>query len=70
MFMIRCHLSRLMGERKVKIADVARGIGVNRNTITLLYYEKAKRIDFEVLDKLCKYFNCSVGDILEYKEET
>jgi len=52
MFMIRCHLSRLMGERKVKIADVARGIGVNRNTITLLYYEKAKRIDFEVLDKL------------------
>jgi len=70
MFMIRCHLSRLMGERKVKIADVARGIGVNRNTITLLYYEKAKRIDFEVLDKLCQYFNCSVGDILEYKEET
>jgi putative transcriptional regulator len=59
-----------MGERKVKIADVARGIGVNRNTITLLYYEKAKRIDFEVLDKLCQYFNCSVGDILEYKEET
>lgn len=70
MFMIRCHLSRLMGERKLKIADVARAIGVNRNTITLLYYEKAKRIDFEVLDKLCKYFNCSVGDILEYKEET
>ncbi len=70
MFMIRCHLSRLMGERKLKIADVARAIGVNRNTITLLYYEKAKRIDFEVLDKLCQYFNCSVGDILEYKEET
>lgn len=68
--MIRCHLSRLMGERKLKIADVARAIGVNRNTITLLYYEKAKRIDFEVLDKLCQYFNCSVGDILEYKEET
>jgi len=70
MFMIKCHLSKLMGERKVKIADVARAIDVNRNTITLLFYEKAKRIDFEVLDKLCQYFNCSVGDILEYKEET
>ncbi len=58
-----------MGERKVKIADVARAIGVNRNTITLLYYEKAKRIDFEVLDKLCQYFNCSVGDILEYRKD-
>lgn len=58
-----------MGERKVKIADVARAIGVNRNTITLLYYEKAKRIDFEVLDKLCQYFKCSVGDILEYRDK-
>jgi putative transcriptional regulator len=65
--MIKCHLSRLMGERKLKIADVAREIGVHRNTVTLLYYEKAQRIDFEVLDKLCKYFNCKVEDILEYK---
>lgn len=56
-----------MGERKLKIADVAKDIGVHRNTITLLYYEKAKRIDFEVLDKLCKYFGCAVSDILEFK---
>jgi putative transcriptional regulator len=66
--MIKCHLSRLMGERKLKIADVARDIGVHRNTITLLYYEKAQRIDFEVLDKLCKYFECAVSDLLEYRE--
>ena len=66
--MIKCHLSRLMGERKLKIADVARDIGVHRNTVTLLYYEKAQRIDFEVIDKLCKYFNCTVSDLLEYRE--
>jgi len=47
---------------------VARAIGVNRSTITLLYYEKAKRIDFEVLDKLCQYFGCPISDLLEYKE--
>lgn len=67
--MIKCHLSTLMGERKLKIADVARDIGVHRNTITLLYYEKAKRIDFDVLDKLCKYLGCTVSDILEFKEK-
>lgn len=66
--MIKCHLSRLMGERKLKIADVARDIGVHRNTITLLYYEKAKRVELDVIDKLCKYFNCSVGDLFEYKK--
>lgn len=65
--MIKCHLSRLMGERKLKIADLARDLGVHRNTISLLYYEKAQRIDFEVLEKLCKYFDCPVSDVLEYK---
>ncbi len=67
--MIKCHLSRLMGERKLRIADLARAIEVNRSTITLLYYEKAKRIELEVLDKLCRYFDCKISDILEYKEE-
>ena len=30
-----------------------------------------KKIDYEVLGKLCRYLNCSVGDLLEVeKEET
>jgi len=65
--MIKCHLSKLMGERKLKIADVARDLDVHRNTITLLYYEEAKRIDFDVLDKLCKYFKCTVDELIEYR---
>lgn len=52
----------------MKIADLAKDLGVHRNTITLLYYERAKRIDFDVLDKLCRYFNCSISEILEFRE--
>lgn len=63
---IKCHLSRLMGERKLKIADLARDAGINRGTATRLYYETAERIDIEVINSLCKYFNCSVSDLLEY----
>ena len=64
--MIRCHLSRLMGEQKMNIADVARETGLHRNTITLLYRETATRVDLEAIDRLCKLFNCPVGDLLEY----
>ena len=64
--MIRCHLSRLMGEQKMNIADVARETGLHRNTITLLYRETATRVDLEAIDRLCKLFNCRVGDFLEY----
>lgn len=64
--MIRCHLSRVMGEHKMKIADVARATGLHRNTVTLLYQEKAVRIELDAMEQLCKLFNCSVGDLFEY----
>ena len=67
--MIRCHLARLMGEHKMKIADVARETGLNRNTISLLYKENAQRIDLDALDKLCRLFECSVADLLEFRAE-
>lgn len=63
--MIRCHLSRLMGEHKMRIADVARETGLHRNTITLLYKETANRVELDVIDKLCALFDCSVGELLE-----
>lgn len=66
--MIKCHLSRIMGEKKLKIADVARDTGINRGTITRLYNETAVRIEMDVLDKLCDYLDCEVGDLLEFKK--
>lgn len=63
---IRCHLSRLMGERKMKIVDVARATGLHRNTVTLLYQESATRIDIEAIDLLCRLFGCEVGQLFEF----
>jgi putative transcriptional regulator len=68
-FMIKCHLSRLMGEKKLKIADVARDTGLNRNTITLLYKETANRIELDTIEKLCELFECEVSDLLEYSKD-
>lgn len=64
--MIKCHLSRLMGERKIRVADVARDLGIHRNTITLLYDETATRVDLETLNKLCIYLNCRLDELLEF----
>lgn len=66
--MIKCHLSTLMGERKIKIADLARKTNTNRGTITRLYHETATRIELDVVDKLCRHFQCEVGDLFELKD--
>ena len=55
-----------MGERKMKIADVARETGLHRNTVTLLYKETATRVDLDAIDKLCRLFDCEVGELFEY----
>jgi putative transcriptional regulator len=54
-----------MGERKLKISDVARDTGLHRNTVTLLYQETATRVDLEAIEALCKYFNVQVGELFE-----
>jgi len=55
----------MMGEHKMRIADVVRETGLSRNTITLLYKESAQKVDLGALDKLCELFNCDIGDLLE-----
>lgn len=67
--MIKCHLSRLMGERKLKIADVSNETGINRGTITRLYHETAVRVEFEVVEKLCRYLDCEIKDFLEIVDD-
>lgn len=65
--MIKCNLSRLMGEHKMKIVDVARETGLHRNTVTLLYNETATRLELDTMDRLCKLFHCSVGELFEFR---
>lgn len=64
--MIKCHLSRLMGEKKLKISDLSVATGINRGTLSRLYQETAERVDLEVVNALCLYLNCNVHELFEY----
>jgi putative transcriptional regulator len=55
-----------MGERKLKVAEVARDTGLHRNTLTQLYFETAVRIDLSTVDRLCEYFNIGVEELFEF----
>ena len=66
---IRIHLGRLLGERKMKMAELSRLTGINKNALSELYYEKVKAVRFETLDKICRALGCKIEDLLEYQEE-
>ena len=67
---IHSNLSTLMGSRRYSIQDVHEKTGLSRNTISNLYNDKASRIDFETIDKLCILFGCGVEELLckEHKQ--
>lgn len=67
--MIRCNLSRLMGERKIRVTELAEKTGLHRSRIDLLYNEKAVRVDLDVLEKLCRFFECDIGEMLELVDD-
>lgn len=64
--MLKNHLSKLMGEKRYTIIEVSRKTGLTTSTISNLYNDKVKRLDFDTLEKLCKLFSCQPNDLFEY----
>ena len=61
---MKCQLSTLMGKSRYSIQDVHLKTGLARSTVTQLYHDKATRIDFETVEKLCNLFGCEIGELL------
>lgn len=61
---LKSNLSTLMGSKRYSIKDVHELTGLSRGTVSSLYNDKATRIDFETIEKLCKLFECDTGTLL------
>lgn len=74
--MIRSRLKVLIDQRNIarlqagqpvqSMRQLATDSGIPASVITGLMRNKVKRMDFETLDRLCRFFGVGPGDILEY----
>lgn len=62
--MIISNLSSIMGQKKLKIADIMKKTGITRPTLTKLYYNDCSGITFDTLNFLCEYLNITPNDLL------
>lgn len=73
--MIRFRLKELIAEKEFKenrvvtLAEVAEATGVHRVTLSKIGNNRGYHTSTEILDKLCAYFDCSVGDVAEYLKD-
>lgn len=64
-WLVKIYLSKLLGERKMSQAELARRTGIRPATINELYWEFAERISFEHIDLICKALECKIEDLME-----
>lgn len=64
--MIRIHLSRLLGERRMKQKDLAILTGIRPATINEIYNELIERVNLDHLNRICSVLECPLSDLLEY----
>lgn len=58
--------AKLLVERGETVNSLSNATGISRPTLYKYYYgEKAKGIQFDTLDALCKHFNMPVQDVIE-----
>ena len=64
--MIRIHLSKLLGERRMTQKRLSELTGIRRNTINEWYHEIVVSLKVEHIDKICEVLDCSVKELIEY----
>lgn len=64
--MIKLHLSRLLGEKRISQSALHMATGIRPNTIGEIYHEIVVRLNVDHLDKICEALDCEISDLLEY----
>ncbi len=70
--MVKSKLKLLIAQREIATGEkmtyesLAADVGLSKTTLNRLTEGKTDRVDFLTLDKLCRYFDCTIADLLEY----
>jgi len=67
--MITCKLSTILGERRLKVADVTRETGIARAVVDRWYHDRVSSFDRDVLSRLCDYLEVTPGELLKVVEQ-
>ena len=63
------NLDIMLAKRKKKSKDLAAYVGITEQNISLLKSGKVKGVRFSTLEKICEFFDCQPGDLLEFRPD-
>ena len=60
----------VLAQRKMRLNDLADGVDITPQNLSVLKTGKAKAIRFSTLEAICQHLNCQPGEILEYRPDS
>ncbi|EGC69765.1 helix-turn-helix domain-containing protein [Enterococcus casseliflavus] len=63
------NLSRILGERLLKVSDVFEGTGISKTTLTNFYYQRVTNVQLDTLQKICDFLQIPLSELIEYVPE-
>jgi putative transcriptional regulator len=64
--MVRNNILVQLAKRRLNQTDLHKQTGIRLATINAMVNDKAAYIPLFNAEKLCKFFNCGIGDLWEY----
>jgi putative transcriptional regulator len=52
--------------RRITLEEVSQGTGIQRTTLSRIAGQRGYNTTTDNMDKLCRYFGCSVDKLMEY----
>lgn len=64
--MIKNRLSIILGEQRMKVAELSRMTGISQNALNKIYHNQTKGIDFDTLNRICNALQRNSQEIFEF----
>ncbi len=74
--MIRFRLAELIADlqfkqgRRITLIEISEATGINRMTLSRMTNQRGYVTTTETVEKLCRFFGCTVGEVAVYVEST
>lgn len=60
------NLSKILGQRFLKISDLHRQTKISRTTLADIYYQRTANVQLETLTKICDFLVIPLNELIEY----
>jgi len=67
--MIKNNLSRILGEKRMKMTELCSLTGLSKSTIFRIYHDQISNISIETIDKLCNVLECNTQELFEHIQD-